>query len=121
MVSISEQHVYAYAGDSLVFDFVASTGRGNTTLPGNFHILDKIPNAYSNPWGFWMPYWMGIYWVGSNLENGFHSLPVLYNGQEIWGEAIGTPISYGCVVLLPEDMQRLFNWAELGTPVQIVR
>jgi lipoprotein-anchoring transpeptidase ErfK/SrfK len=121
VVSISEQRVYAYEGDELVFNFVASTGRNNLTLPGNFRILDKIPNAYSNPWGFWMPYWMGIYWVGSNLENGFHSLPVLYNNQEIWGDEIGTPITYGCVVLSPGEMKQLFSWADIGTPVEIIR
>jgi lipoprotein-anchoring transpeptidase ErfK/SrfK len=120
VVSISEQHVYAYEGDHLVLSFVASTGRGGTTLAGNFKVLDKIPNAWSAPWGFWMPNWMGIYWVGSNLENGFHSLPVLYNGKKLWGNEIGTPITYGCVVLQPGDMKQLFDWAEIGTPIQIV-
>jgi lipoprotein-anchoring transpeptidase ErfK/SrfK len=121
VVSISEQHVYAFEGENLVFSFAASTGRGNTTLAGNFRILDKIANAYSDPWGFWMPYWMGIYYVGSNLENGFHSLPVLYNGQELWGDLIGTPITYGCVVLAPGDMKQLFDWADISTPVEIIR
>lgn len=121
VVNIAEQHVYAYEDGQLVFSFPASTGRGNTTLPGRFQILDKIPNAWSYPWGFWMPDWMGIYYVGYDLENGFHSLPVLTNGQTIWGDQIGSPITYGCVVLLPEDMQRLFEWAPVGTTVLIRR
>ena len=121
VVDISEQHVYAYQGDEQVFSFTASTGRGNTTLPGSFRILDKISNAWSDPWGFWMPHWMGIYYVGYNLENGFHSLPVLPGGKEIWGDALGTPISYGCVVLSPGDAEQLFNWADVGTPVDIQR
>lgn len=119
LVDISEQHVYAYEGKNVVLSFDVSTGRNGSTFTGKFSILDKIPDAWSAPWGFWMPYWMGIYYVGSNLENGFHSLPVLTNGVQIWGDEIGVPITYGCVVLDPGDMKRLFNWSEIGTPVVI--
>lgn len=119
VVDISDQRVYAYEGSKLVFQYTASTGSGGSTLTGNFSILDKDPDAYSDPYGFWMPDWMGIYYVGSDLENGFHSLPVLNNGQTLWGSLIGTPITYGCVVLEPKDMQALFKWAEIGTPVTI--
>lgn len=120
LVDISDQHVYAYEKGELVFSFTASTGRNNLTRAGRYKILDKIPNAYSDPWGFWMPYWMGIYYVGYNLENGFHSLPVLSNGMELWGSKIGSPITYGCVVLLPNDMRKLFRWSSVGTAVVIV-
>jgi lipoprotein-anchoring transpeptidase ErfK/SrfK len=119
LVDISDQHVYAYDKGKLVFSFVASTGRNNLTRIGHYRILDKIPNAYSDPWGFWMPYWMGIYYVGYNLENGFHSLPVLSNGVRLWGSQIGSPITYGCVVLRPNDMKQLYYWAGLGTAVVI--
>jgi lipoprotein-anchoring transpeptidase ErfK/SrfK len=120
LVDISDQHVYAYEKGELVFSFVASTGRNNLTRAGRYKILDKIPNAYSDPWGFWMPYWMGIYYVGYNLENGFHSLPVLSNGTKLWGSKIGSPVTYGCVVLLPGDMKKLFRWTSVGTTVVIV-
>jgi lipoprotein-anchoring transpeptidase ErfK/SrfK len=119
LVDISDQQVYAYERTKLVFSFVASTGRNNTTQPGHYRILDKSPNAYSDPWGFWMPYWMGIYYVGYNLENGFHSLPVLSNGAQIWGKQIGTPVTFGCVVLRPNDMKQLYKWAGIGTEVVI--
>jgi lipoprotein-anchoring transpeptidase ErfK/SrfK len=120
VVSISQQQLTAYDGTEPVFTFVVSTGSGNSTLAGSFKILDKNTNAYSSIWNFWMPDWMGIYYAG-NLENGFHSLPVLEDGQELWGDRIGEPITYGCIVLLPEDMQQLFDWAEVGTTVNIVR
>jgi lipoprotein-anchoring transpeptidase ErfK/SrfK len=66
-----------------------------------------------------MPDWMGIYYANSNTENGIHSLPVLTTGETIWGDQIGSPISYGCVVLGPEDSHQLFSWAEIGTPIEI--
>jgi LysM repeat protein len=121
VVDLSEQHLYAYEGENQVFDFTVSTGRNNSTRVGNFRILDKISKAWSDPWGFWMPDWMGVYYVGYDLENGFHALPVTYNGKELWGDQLGTPISYGCIVLGPDDMSRLFDWTEIGTAVEIRR
>jgi lipoprotein-anchoring transpeptidase ErfK/SrfK len=119
VVDISDQRVYAYEGSQLIFNYPASTGENNSTLTGQFSILDKEPDAYSDPWGFWMPDWMGIYYASEDLENGFHSLPVLPNGSTLWGNLIGTPITYGCVVLEPGDMQALYQWANIGTPVTI--
>ncbi len=120
LVIISEQHLYAYEGQTLVFSFVASTGMGNSTRIGNFSVLEKIPNAYGATWNIWMPYWLGIYWSGS-LQNGIHALPILPNGATLWAGYLGTPISYGCVVLGSYEAQLLYNWAEVGTPVEIRR
>ena len=121
LVSISEQRLYAYQGKSLIYEFVVSTGANNGTLTGSFSILDKIPKAWSDVGSFWMPDWMGIYWFGTELENGIHSLPVLTDGSEIWGDRLGSPMSYGCVVLSPQDSQTLFDWADIGTPVEITQ
>jgi lipoprotein-anchoring transpeptidase ErfK/SrfK len=118
LVSISEQHLYAYDSDQLVYSYVASTGMRNSTATGNFKVLDKIPSAYGSNWNIWMPSWMGIYYVGG-LENGIHALPILPSGDQLWAGFLGTPISFGCVVLGPTEAQHLFDWAEIGTPVEI--
>ncbi|PKN91486.1 MAG: hypothetical protein CVU44_19205 [Chloroflexi bacterium HGW-Chloroflexi-6] len=118
LVDISEQHLYAYQGEELIYSFVASTGMGNSTRVGTFEVLDKIPNAYGATWNIWMPNWMGIYWSGY-LENGIHALPILSNGATLWAGYLGTPISYGCVVLGSYESQLLYDWAEVGTTVQI--
>jgi lipoprotein-anchoring transpeptidase ErfK/SrfK len=120
LVSISQQHLYAYDHGDLVFSFVVSTGMGNSTRVGTFHVLDKIPNAYGANWNFWMPDWMGIYWSGS-LENGIHALPLLPGGARLWSGYLGTPISFGCVVLGVDEALQLYNWADIGTPVEIRR
>jgi lipoprotein-anchoring transpeptidase ErfK/SrfK len=120
IVYLSQQHMYAYQGNELVYSFVVSTGANNGTRIGTFSILDKIPNAWSDPWGFWMPDWMGIYWSGYT-ENGIHALPVLTNGNIIWGNALGTPISHGCIVLSTQEAHLLYEWAEVGTQVQILK
>jgi lipoprotein-anchoring transpeptidase ErfK/SrfK len=118
LVDISEQHMYVYEGDHLVNSFVASTGMNNGTRVGSFSVLDKIPNAYGATWDLWMPNWLGIYWSGS-LENGIHALPILSSGVQLWEGYLGTPISYGCVVLGVDESQWLYDWSEVGTPVDI--
>jgi lipoprotein-anchoring transpeptidase ErfK/SrfK len=118
LVDISEQHMYVYEGDELVYSFIASTGIGNSTRVGTFSVLNKIPNAYGATWNIWMPNWLGIYWSG-NLQNGIHALPILPNGATLWAGFLGTPVSYGCVVLGTHDAQVLYDWADIGTPVEI--
>ena len=118
LVDISEQHMYIYENDQLLYSFVASTGINNGTRTGLFHVQSKIPNAYGSTWNIWMPNWLGIYWSGG-LENGIHALPILPNGAELWAGYLGRPISYGCVVLGSYEASLLYDWATIGTPVEI--
>ena len=120
LVSIKEQHVWAFEGDHLVFSFVASTGiTTHPTRPGQYAIKTKLPMARSTGLNLDMPSWLGIY-DASSTENGFHGLPVnLANGNKLWGGFIGSPISYGCVVMRDADAAALYDWAEIGTPVEI--
>lgn len=118
LVDISEQHMYVYDGDALVYSFVVSTGINNGTRVGTFAVQSKIPNAYGSTWDIWMPNWLGIYWAGG-LENGIHALPILPNGAILWDGYLGRPVSYGCVVLGTYESSLLYNWAEIGTTVEI--
>lgn len=118
LVDISEQRMYVYENEQLIYSFVASTGINNSTRTGLFHVQSKYPNAYGATWNIWMPSWLGIYYAGG-LENGIHALPILPNGAELWAGYLGHPISYGCVVLGSYEAGVLYNWAEIGTPVEI--
>ena len=118
LVDISEQHMYVYEGDVLIYSFVASTGIENSTRIGTFAVQTKLPNAYASTWNLWMPNWLGIYY-SHGLENGIHALPILSNGATLWAGFLGRPVSYGCVVLGTYEAQVLYDWAEMGTPVEI--
>lgn len=120
-VILSQQRLIAWEDDRRVFEFPVTTGQeGQPTLTGEYEILDKIEDAYSEAWLLKLPLWMGIYQVGE-WENGFHALPLDDDGIEYWREAVGHyPASHGCIVLLPEDAETLFNWAEVGTKVVII-
>lgn len=118
LVDISDQHMYVYESDALVYSFVASTGIGNSTRVGTFAVQTKLPNAYASTWNLWMPSWLGIYY-SHGLENGIHALPILSNGATLWAGFLGSPVSYGCVVLGTYEAQVLYDWADMGTPVEI--
>lgn len=119
VIDISEQHLWAYDGETEVYSFVASTGLpGLDTRPGVYSVLDKIPSAWGGNWGIWMPDWLGIYWAGS-LQNGIHSLPILPDGSRLWDGYLGTPVSYGCIILGVTESKLLYDWAEVGVPVII--
>jgi LysM repeat protein len=120
VVKILQQRCYLFQGYSLTDVWPCSTGRsGSGTRAGTFAVQSKIPRAYGSRWGFWMPYWLGIYWAGST-ENGIHGLPIsAKTGYRDWGNKIGTPISFGCIVLQDAAAQKLYNMAYIGMPVVI--
>lgn len=120
VVDISEQHVYAYEGETLVYSFVASTGIASSpTIPGVFQVLSKEEEAYASSWDLWMPHFMGIYRTGPDFTNGFHGLPTLSSGARLWEGYLGRPVSYGCIVIGLAEAAALYEWAELGTLVTI--
>ena len=119
LIDLSEQRMYVYQGGQLLYTWVVSTGMpGADTIPGHFKVLTKLPNAYAYTWGLQMPYWLGIYWAGS-LQNGIHALPIMAGGRLLWEGYLGQRVSYGCIILSTENAYTLYNWAPVGTPVDI--
>ena len=119
VINLTQQHLYAYEGNQLVYSFVSSSGRTpSRTRTGEFRVQSKISRAYGSTWNIWMPHWLGIYWAGS-MENGIHALPILSNGQTLWAGYLGRPVSFGCIVLGTYEAELLYSWAAIGTPVSI--
>lgn len=117
-VSLSKQRMWVYENGRLLWTFLVSTGTPDrATKAGTFRIKSKIDEAWSNVWQLRMPYWLGIYDVG-RIENGIHAMPMTRNGRPVrW--RVGTPGSFGCVVLNTRDAATLYNWATIGTLVVI--
>jgi len=118
-IDIGDQHFYAWEGNKLIYSYPTSTGLpGRDTATGHYHVLAKIPMAYSSVWRLKMPYWLGIYYVG-RIENGIHALPIRPDGSVMWSGLLGTKQSYGCVILDTAAAKRVYDWAEIGTVVDI--
>ncbi len=123
VISLSQQHLWAYENGALVYDWVISTGIARSpTSPGVFQIRSHEPNAYAAQWNLYMPHFMGVYNPGPNagVMNGFHGFPTDANGGYLlWTSSLGRPATYGCILLSLENAEALYNWAEEGVIVEI--
>jgi LysM repeat protein len=119
-VSVAEQRLRAYEKGKLVYDWPVSTGvTESPTHTGIFQVLSKEENAYASLWDLWMPHFIGIYTAGPGFYNGFHGLPTLSSGRRLWEGLLGSPASYGCIILGLEEADTLYQWAEMGVIVTI--
>ena len=118
-VSIRQQRMYVYNNGKLLHKWPVSTGLPcRNTARGNFKIQSKYEEAWSSIWQLRMPYWLGIYDVGT-YENGIHALPINRRGQKLWAGLLGKPASFGCVILSTENAATLYRWAPMNMPVII--
>lgn len=131
VVDLDRLWLVAYEDDAVVFHWAVSSGRSNApTYPGIFQILEKVDVAYGSSFalcgeggdcGQWqMDWFMGIYEVAPNLMNGFHGAVLLPNGAYLDGGSVQTRSTYGCVMSDNEQAKLLYDWAEVGTIVEIV-
>ncbi|HUV94054.1 MAG TPA: peptidoglycan binding domain-containing protein [Anaerolineae bacterium] len=120
VIDLSEQRMRVYEGGGLLHDWLVSTGReGSPTYTGVFQILVKEDSAYASQWDLVMPRFLGIYAAGPGSVNGIHALPILSSGNRLWTGNLGTPVSYGCIILGVEEAETLYAWAEVGVVVVI--
>jgi lipoprotein-anchoring transpeptidase ErfK/SrfK len=109
-VNLSQQRVYAYEGDTVVNSFVVSTGTWQTpTVVGTFQIWIKLRSTTMAGPGYYLtnvPYTMYFY-KGYGLHGTY------------WHNNFGTPMSHGCVNLRTSDAEWLYNFASVGTTVNV--
>lgn len=115
-VNLSQQWLYAYEGDVLVYSAPVATGKdGFNTPSGNFAIYDKLPlqtmtgaangetwNVPDVPWVMYI--YGGVALHGTYWHNAFGS---------------GYRLSHGCINLSIPDAAWLYNWTFIGTPVSV--
>lgn len=123
-VDLSEQKLALIESGMIIAKYPVSSGASDTPTPrGEFQIHRKQPLRISNlETPYRMPYYMAF---TENQSHGLHALPYLGESPEdsdYWQEArshIGIPVSHGCVRLLPEDAEKMYEWIEVGTKVII--
>ena len=114
-VDLSEQRLYMKEGARTVGSFLVSTGKWAPTPTGEWRIWTKL--RYTRMTG------------GSKALGTYYNLPNVpytmyyYQGYGIhgayWHNNFGQPMSHGCVNMKPEEAGIVFNWASVGTRVQV--
>ncbi len=123
VISLAQQRLWAYEWGALIWDWTISTGIADSpTAPGVFQVQTHETEAYASQWDLYMPYFMGIYQPapGSGLMNGFHGFPTRDGRNLLWTGNLGTPVTYGCVLVGNQQINDLYAWAEEGVIVEIV-
>jgi lipoprotein-anchoring transpeptidase ErfK/SrfK len=111
-IDLSEQTLRAYDGTQLQATFLVSTG------------IDKYPTETGQ-------YRIDVKWPKSDMRGDDYFLPdvpftMYYHGDfsihgTYWHHNFGTPMSHGCVNMDTPDAEWLFNFASVGTLVNIHR
>jgi LysM repeat protein len=120
IVDISEQRMTVYENGQIRNTHIVSTGVSDSpTMAGIFQVQTHELNAYASNWDLYMPHFMGIYEAWPGFMNGIHGLPLLSGGGRLWASALGSPASYGCIILDLAAAEDLYNWADPGVVVEI--
>lgn len=112
-VDLTNQRLYAFEGDTKVFDFPVSTGKWNKTPTGDFRIWiwlrytrmaggNQAAGTYYNLPN--VPYTM-YYYNNVTPKSWGYSLHGAY-----WHNNFGNPMSHGCVNMRIEDAGKIFYW-----------
>ncbi len=116
-INTSSQIMTIFEDGKFLDAYLISSGkRGMQTPIGEHKIYNKFPRAFSKAYGLYMPYWMAILPTG---KVGIHELPEWPGGYKEGANHLGIPVSHGCVRLGVGSAQRVYEWAEIGTPVII--
>jgi len=118
LVNLARQHLYAYDGATLVRDTAVSTGvAGYDTPVGSFTIQQRFRLQEMKGPGYDLPNVPYVQYFGNDSlswQQGY-SLHGTY-----WHHNFGHVMSHGCVNLPTDFAAWLWNWAGVGTPVEIV-
>jgi lipoprotein-anchoring transpeptidase ErfK/SrfK len=109
-VNLSQQMLYAYAGDTVVNSFVVSTGTWLTpTVTGKYKVWVKLRSSDMSGADYYLPavpYVMYFY-----KDYGIHGT--------YWHNNFGTPMSHGCVNMSIPDAEWIYNFSYVGTVVNV--
>ncbi len=114
-INLSTQIMTIFENRTLLDAFVVSSGRSGMNTPaGTYRIYNKSMRPWSKKYHLYMPYWMAITPDG---KYGIHELPEWPSGYKEGQNHLGIPVSHGCVRLGVGAAEKVFNWADIGTPI----
>jgi lipoprotein-anchoring transpeptidase ErfK/SrfK len=116
-INLASQVMTTFEQGKILDAFMVSSGkRGMDTQKGSFKVENKANRPLSKEYGLYMPNWMALVPSG---KFGIHELPEWPSGYKEGANHLGTPVSHGCVRLGVGPAKKVYDWAEIGTPVII--
>lgn len=113
-VDLTHQKVYAYEGDSRVFEFTVSTGKWAPTPTGAFRIWAKVKSqkmSGGNPRLGTYYYLPNVPWVMFFYNNEITKMRGFSLHGTYWHNNFGHPMSHGCINMRIDDARILYEWA----------
>jgi lipoprotein-anchoring transpeptidase ErfK/SrfK len=109
-VDLSAQRLTAYEGDTPVRSTLVSTGLPRTPTPtGRYRVYVKYASTLMSGPGYYLPNvpYVMYFYRGYSVHGTY------------WHSNFGHPMSHGCINLPTPEAQWLYNWASVGTLVNI--
>lgn len=114
-VDLGKQMLYAWEGGRVVFQSPVSTGmRYTPTVRGSFKILRKVP--VQDMRGSYPPY--PPYYT-KNVPNVMYFYGAYAIHGAYWHNSFGYRVSHGCVNLPIDASAWVYNFADIGTRVEV--
>ncbi len=114
-VDIGKQMLTAWDGGKIVYRTPVSTGmRYTPTVKGSFAIYKKL--GVQDMKGYYPPY--EPYFI-KNVPNVMYFYKAYAIHGAYWHNNFGSRVTHGCVNVPVPQSQWLFDWAQIGTRVEI--
>ncbi|SRR5258708_6251218 len=114
-VDLTNQRLYAFQNNQVMYNFPISSGKWALTPTGTFYPYYKT---------------LSTRMTGGNPAIGtFYDLPnvpydvFFYQGYALhgtyWHSNFGHPMSHGCINMQTDQAQLIYNWIDYSTPISI--
>lgn len=104
IIDVDKKKLYVYDDNQIIKEYRVAVGTKKTPTPiGNFKIKRKAKN-----WGTGF----GTRWLGLNVSWGIYGI---HGTNKPW--SIGSRASHGCVRMWNRDVEELYEFVKVGTPV----
>jgi len=118
-VDLTNQRLYAYEGDNLIYNFLVSTGKWGRTPTGTFSIWGKFRFIKMSG--------------GSKALHTYYYLPnvpftMFFSNDKVaasrgfsihgtyWHDNFGQPMSHGCINMRTSEAALIYNWSDPQLP-----
>ena len=116
-IDLAAQMMSLFQDGRLVDTYAISSGKSGMETPKGTHtVINKSGRAWSRKYGVFLPYWMAFTPGGAF---GIHEVPEWPDGDKEGAGELGLPVSHGCIMLGNGAAERVYAWAEIGTPVVV--